>query len=197
MQKDLERGLRKTRSFQTMAEIKKSEFFIVSGQKAYIAEVGEEFRTGYDRRDSRLRVIFDNGTESDVLMRSLQRALRRDGAGRRVTELDAGRFLKAGRTHKARKAAQFTCSAACPIIPISSAHRDVIHKIGVTGGDVESRIANARLDATFLLADVEVVATYTLFNINRSRLENLLHRFFATVRLDGASLASRTRLQSR
>lgn len=79
-----------------MAEIKKSEFFIVSGQKAYIAEVGEEFRTGYDRRDSRLRVIFDNGTESDVLMRSLQRALRRDGAGRRVTELDAGPLFEGG-----------------------------------------------------------------------------------------------------
>jgi hypothetical protein len=58
------------------------------------------------------------------------------------------------------------------------AHRDVIHKIGVTAGDVESRIANARLDVTFLLADVEVVATYTLISINRSRLENLLHRFF-------------------
>jgi hypothetical protein len=102
------------------------------------------------------------------------------GASRSPTQ---GLFLKACWTHKARKAAQFTCSAACPIIPISSAHRDVIHKIGVTGRDVESRIANARLDATFLLAEVEVVATYTLFNINRSRLENLLHRFFAAVRL--------------
>jgi hypothetical protein len=60
------------------------------------------------------------------------------------------------------------------------AHRDVIHKIGVTGGDIESRIANAKLDPTFLLADVEVVATYKLAHINRVRLENLLHRFFAS-----------------
>jgi hypothetical protein len=90
VQKDLEKGLRKTRRFQTMAEIKQGEFFIVGGQKAYIAEVGKEFRTDYDRRDSRLRVIFDNGTESDVLLRSLQRALHRDEAGRRITEPDAG-----------------------------------------------------------------------------------------------------------
>ena len=54
----------------------------------------------------------------------------------------------------------------------------------MTGGDVESRIANARLDATYLLADVEVVATYKLSDINRSKLENLLHRFFAAARLD-------------
>jgi hypothetical protein len=54
----------------------------------------------------------------------------------------------------------------------------------VTGGDVESRIANARLDPTFLLAEVEVVATYKLSDINRSKLENLLHRFFAAAQLE-------------
>jgi Meiotically up-regulated gene 113 len=68
--------------------------------------------------------------------------------------------------------------------PKVAASRDVIHKIGVTGGDVKTRIANAALDATYLLADVDVVATYKLYNINRSRLENALHRFFAPARLD-------------
>ena len=62
-------------------------------------------------------------------------------------------------------------------------HRDVIHKIGVTGGEVAARIANAESDPTYLFAEVEVVATYKLFNINRSRLENLLHHFFAPARL--------------
>ena len=96
VQKELESGVRKTRRFQTMAEIKKGEFFIVGGQKAYVADVGEEFRTDYDRRDSRLRVIFDNGTESDVLLRSLQRALHRDLAGRRITDPDAGPLFANG-----------------------------------------------------------------------------------------------------
>jgi len=68
--------------------------------------------------------------------------------------------------------------------PTVAEHREVLHKIGVTGGDVERRIANARHDATFLLADVEVVATYELFNINRTKLENLLHRFFDSARLE-------------
>src|SRR3546814_8153411 len=68
--------------------------------------------------------------------------------------------------------------------PTVAANREVLHKIGVTGGDVAKRIANARLDATFLLADVEIVATYTLYNINRVKLENLIHHIFDPARLD-------------
>jgi len=68
--------------------------------------------------------------------------------------------------------------------PYFEQHRDLIHKIGVTGGDVSARISNAKTDATFLFADVELVATYKLININRAKLEALLHRFFAAARLD-------------
>ncbi len=68
--------------------------------------------------------------------------------------------------------------------PVVSANRKVVHKIGVTGGDVERRLTNTRLDPTFLMADVEVVATYKLFNINRSKLENIIHRIFGPARLD-------------
>ena len=65
-----------------------------------------------------------------------------------------------------------------------SEHRELIHKIGVTGGKVETRIADAAKDATYLLADVEVVATYKLHNINRIKLENLFHRLFGAAQLD-------------
>ncbi|CCD86204.1 conserved protein of unknown function [Bradyrhizobium sp. ORS 285] len=68
--------------------------------------------------------------------------------------------------------------------PYFAHHRDLIHKIGVTGGDVSLRISNAKADPTFLFADVDIVATYKLININRTKLEALLHRFFATARLD-------------
>lgn len=68
--------------------------------------------------------------------------------------------------------------------PEIASRRDLIHKIGVTGGKVPRRIANARLDPTYLLADVEVVSTYQLYNIDRTRLENLLHRIFEPARLE-------------
>jgi hypothetical protein len=67
--------------------------------------------------------------------------------------------------------------------PAIAAHRDILHKIGVTGGKVEARIGNAGLDPTYLLADVEVVATYTLYNINRVKLENIIHRVFEPAQL--------------
>jgi hypothetical protein len=67
--------------------------------------------------------------------------------------------------------------------PEVASRRDLIHKIGVTGGPVPRRIANAASDSTYLLADVEVVATYKLYNINRTKLENLLHRVFEPARL--------------
>jgi hypothetical protein len=68
--------------------------------------------------------------------------------------------------------------------PVVAANRDVLHKIGVTESKVEIRIATANLDPTFLMADVEIIATYELYNINRIKLENLIHRVFDPAQLD-------------
>lgn len=184
IKKDLDTSVRRTRLFETMDQIQKGQWFIVGGQVAYVEEVGEEFVTEYGRRDSRLRVIYDNGTESDVLLRSLQRALHRDGAGRMISNPDAGPLFS-GEIEKSDLA-----SGTIYVVrsksenPAIVAHRDILHKIGVTGGNVERRIDNAKFDPTFLLADVEIVATYKLSNINRAKLENLIHRIFDPVRLN-------------
>ena len=69
-------------------------------------------------------------------------------------------------------------------LPRIAEHQQLIHKIGVTSGEGQERIAGARLQPTFLMADVEIVATYQLFNIDRSKLERLVHRFFDPARLD-------------
>jgi hypothetical protein len=65
-----------------------------------------------------------------------------------------------------------------------AANREVLHKIGATGGKVETRIANASLDPAFLMADAEIIATYELYNINRVKLENLIHRVFDPAQLE-------------
>ena len=134
--------------------------------------------------DARLRVIFDNGTESNLLMRSLQKALQQDPAGRRIVESSAGPLF-ADQSEEGDEASGIVYVLRSKSDnPVIAAHRDILHKIGVTGGDVARRIANARLDPTFLMADVEIVATYELYNINRTRLENLIHRIFGPARLD-------------
>lgn len=184
VQKEIESGIRQTRPFELKAEIRPGSWFIVGGQKAYVAEMGEIFSNTQGRTDARLRVIFDNGTESNLLMRSLQRALHKDEAGRRITDPVAGPLF-AGETVEGDQA-----SGTIYVLrsksdhPVVVANRNVLHKLGVTGGKAETRIANAKLDPTYLLADVEVVATYQLFNINRAKLETLIHRFFSPARLD-------------
>lgn len=184
-QRDLDAGVREARRFGKDASIEPGEFFILGGQMVFVAEAGEEERrTKSDRADRRLRVIYDNGTESDILMRSLQRALNKDDAGRRITDPDAGPLF--GNTQDDQDADSGTIYVLRSLSqhPAIAPHRDVIHKIGVTGGEVNVRVSGAEQDPTYLFAGVEAVATYKLFNINRSKLENLLHRFFAAARLD-------------
>jgi hypothetical protein len=183
---ELKSGMRQTRSFQTRAmdEIQRGTFFIVGGQIAYVAEVGEEFTTKYERRDSRLRVIYDNGTESNVLQRSLQRALHRDAAARLITDSNAGPLFSETWEEDDIESGTIYVLRSLSSHPFVAEHRELIHKIGVTGGKVETRIANAAHDATYLLADVEVVARYKLAGINRTKLENLFHRIFAPAQLD-------------
>ena len=184
IQRELDAGVRQGRRFQKDAEIKLGEFFILGGQKVYVAEFGEEFLTEQGRRNARLRLVFDNGTESRGLLRSFQRALYKDEAGRRITEPTVGPLFDAPKSAEGDESGTIYVLRSKSDLPLIAAHRDVIHKIGVTGGDIESRIGDARLDATYLLADVEIVATYTLHHINRTKLENLLHRIFSPARLE-------------
>ena len=180
----LDKGLRETREFQRTAEIKQGEFFIVGGQIAFVAELGEEFITEYDRKDRRTRVIYDNGTESNMLARSLQKALYRDGAGRRITNPSAGPLFGTEADDDDSESGIIYVLRSKSDHPEISANRNLLHKIGVTGGTVVGRVANAAKDATYLLADVEVIAEYKLFNINRAKLEKLIHRFFGSAQFD-------------
>jgi hypothetical protein len=177
-------GTRQTRPFELKAEIRPGAWFIVGGQMAYVADMGEMFSNAQGRTDARLRVIFDNGTQSNLLMRSLQRALHKDEAGRRITDPAAGPLFAGEVEDDDLPSGTIYVLRSKSDDPQIAASRDVLHKIGVTGGKVETRITNAKLDPTFLLADVEVVATYKLSNINRTKLENLIHRIFDPARLN-------------
>lgn len=184
VQKDLESGTRKTRSFELKSEIEAGRFFVVGGQKAFVAEKGDVFTNDQGRLDARLRVIFDNGTESRMLMRSLQRSLHKDDAGRRITEPSAGPLFGDEAEEADTESGTIYVLRSKSDHPTIAANREIIHKIGVTGGDLTARIAAAKNDPTFLLADVDIVATYELFNINRTKLEGLIHTFFSSARLD-------------
>ncbi len=192
VERELKEGVRKAIPFKGEASVEQGNFFIVGGQFAYVAEKGEEFETSSRQPDARLRLIYGNGTESNLLMRSLQKALTQDGNGRRLSEPDAGPLFSAPSGPQFGDAAEPDDIETGTIYvlrslskhPFVSEHRMLIHKIGVTGGKVAARIADAENQATYLLAPVEVVAEYRLHNLNRTRMENIFHRLFGAVQLD-------------
>jgi hypothetical protein len=184
IQREIDEGTRQARPFELKAEIRKGAWFIVKGQKAYVAELGEPFITPQGKTDARLRVIFDNGTENNLLMRSLQRALNDDEAGRRITDPVAGPLFAQDVAEGDQANGTIYVLRSKSDHPVVAANRDLVHKIGVTDQDVKKRIAGARLQPTFLMSDVEIVATYELYNINRTRLESLIHRIFQAARLE-------------
>ncbi|MBT8592825.1 GIY-YIG nuclease family protein [Polynucleobacter paneuropaeus] len=184
IKEELKSTERQSFRFKEDASINQGEYFILGGQIAYIDQVGALTEDSFGKWDGRLRIIFDNGTESNILLRSFQKALYKDEAGRRITEPDAGPLfadvigeddIESGTIYVLRSNSDH---------PYVAEHRDVLHKIGVTGGKVEIRIANAENEATYLLAEVKVVATFKLAGINRIKLENLFHRIFGPAQLD-------------
>jgi len=184
VQRNLANGECQTVKYENNAQVGKGDIFILDGQKLIVADLGDRFVNSYGRPDRRLRVVYDNGTESDLLIRSLQRALNKDEASRRIIDSGPGPLfseqeevgdLAGGYIYVLRSMSQH---------PFIIQNRDVIHKIGGTSRDVASRLSNAKKDPTYLLADVEIMATFKLANINWNSLEILLHKFLAKARLD-------------
>ncbi|NMY92801.1 GIY-YIG nuclease family protein [Pseudomonas oryzihabitans] len=186
VQAEVKSGMRQSQPIEAgRRAIEAGDFFVLDGITLYVAEVGEPLKTTAGEVDRRLRLIFSNGTESNLLLRSLQRAFYNDPTARRLASPDGGQLsfsgdleaddVESGTIYVLRSLSDHSYVAQ---------HRDIIHKMGVTGGRVETRIANAEHDSTYLLAKVEVVATYKLAGVNRTRMEKLFHRLFAPARLN-------------
>lgn len=180
---ELKSGIRRTIPFSRDASIAQGNFFILGGQLVYVAEMGEQFRTSNGDMDARLRAVYSNATESNLLLRSLQRALYKDDTARRLTDPSLGPLFGDVMEPDDIEDGTIYVLRSLSDDPYVVEHRQLIHKIGVTGGDVAKRISAAPQDATYLLAKVEVVATYKLANLNRTKMENLFHRIFQPARL--------------
>jgi len=184
VQNDLKLKIRETHSFKKNNSVELGDLFILGGQVVYVAEMGEAYIADYGMENRKLRVIYDNGTESDILLNSFTRALYKDPSSRRIVDPNQIGPLFSGIVEESD-----TTSGTIYVLRSKSDHpyisksRDVVHKIGVTKNKVEKRVFNAELDPTYLMAEVDVVATYELANINRAKLENLIHKFFKSTQL--------------
>lgn len=181
---ELADSTRVTRPFELKAEIRPGAFFIVGGQIAYVADMADIFTNPQGRTDARLRVIFDNGTESGMLMRSLQRQLNEDDAGRRITEPVAGPLFADKAEDAETETGTIYVLRSRSDHPVVAEHREIMHKIGVTSGTIESRISGAEKSSTYLLAGVDVIATYKVYGVNCQKLEALIHKVFAAAQIN-------------
>lgn len=177
---ELRNGTAHLMPYPGVTHIAPGAFFVLNGVMLFIAEVGEtEYKksTGRDYKRERLRCVFENGTESRMLRQSLAIRLG-DEDGQIVASRVQPKILTddevSGYVYVLRS------KSTDPLI----AGIDDLHKIGFSRGPVETRIKNAEKSPTYLMAPVDVVATYRIYNVRAAAVENLLHRIFADVRLD-------------
>jgi len=141
------------------------------------------------RKDGRTRIIFENGTTSNMLYRSLDKALlnnENDGkiVSHTATEIEKELFDNVNSVNEDDQETGWVY-----VLKSKSIHKDIapikdLYKIGYSKVPVLERIKNASKESTYLMADVHLEASYQTFNMNAQKFEHLIHRFFAEVCLN-------------
>ncbi len=181
LQKDLESGENKLKKFKH-GDIKQGGFFVADGIVLYIESVKMDLeKDSHGKEDGRLRCIFENGTESHMKFRTLQKSLEING--RTVIDKDSQIALADQISNGDQEVGYiYVLRSLSQQVKISSIEN--LFKIGYSSTSVEKRIQGAKQDPTYLMDDVAIVSTFRCFNMNPQRLERLLHRFFGESRLD-------------
>jgi hypothetical protein len=169
-QRDLKSGTKKLSTF-VESEVKEGDFFVLSGVLIYIESIFNPYRGNSQKINRRTRCIYENGTESNVLLRSL---------GKRLSE--AGYAVKDIPEVSSHISDDDKETGYIYILKSLSTDSQIsiknLFKIGFSTTTVEKRIQNAEQDPTYLMAPVSIISTYRCFNMNPQRFERLLHRFF-------------------
>lgn len=175
VQNDLKSGKRKLVKFNEK-HFEDGNFFILKGVLAYLEKITNLKKDKFNKLDSRTRIIFENGTESNMLLRSFGKGLYEDGYF--VSEHEDKVLDKLGQIGKEDKESGYiyileSLSQDDRIMTIEN-----LYKIGYSTTDVRERIKNAINEPTYLMAQVKIVSEYKAYNMNTQKFEQLIHRFF-------------------
>ena len=180
-QKDLKEGKRKiVPSIESRLDI--GLFCVLDGVLLYILDIEKGKLGNSGKINRRTSLIFENATKSNMLLRSLGKRLK--DSGNMITELDSDRADNLFNIDKEDKQNGYI------YILKSLSHEDVIvtkkdlYKIGFSTTAIETRIKNAKQDPTYLMADVQIVSAFEVYNVNPHKLEQLIHKFFSNSCLD-------------
>ncbi|KKQ28003.1 MAG: hypothetical protein US42_C0003G0060 [Candidatus Magasanikbacteria bacterium GW2011_GWC2_37_14] len=176
VQRDLKNGTKNLATF-VENEMKQGDFFVLSGVLIYLEKIYDPYRGNSQKINRRTRCIYENGTESSVLLRSL---------GKRLS--DVGYAIKDNVNVVSVEDGDSETGYIYVLKSLSNNPRIAstknLFKIGFSTTSVEERIKNAQQDPTYLMSPVSIVATYRCFNMNPQRFERLVHRFFGDSCLD-------------
>lgn len=177
---DLRAGRRKLLAFKNPLDIEPGRFFVQGGVLLYVAEVGELTRNEIKKSNARTRCIFENGTESALLLQSLASNLYKDG--KRVTVPDHETLAAMGLEPDTPMASVYVLRSLSQDPQL--AEFPALHKIGSTSSTADERTGRAQAETTFLGAPVEIVEEYRVPRGVENKVEHLLHRLFAPARID-------------
>lgn len=182
VQEDLASGKRKLIKFYEN-QLVAGRFFVHNGILLYLEEIQDLEINKFSKRDGRTRTIFENGTESHMKLRSLGKNLFINGqgvtqTGEQVNDEFRTTFNEPTEiTDDDKKAGYiYVLKSKSQNEAISSI--EDLYKIGYSSTSVEERIKNAENETTYLMADVEIIGIWEVYNMNAQKFENLIHRFF-------------------
>ena len=177
--------LLKTKSVTTKRHetenVEKGDCFILQGLLACVVDKNEEDRQS-DRKNFRLRIIFENGTQSNMLSRSLTRALYKDEMSKRILfteEVNRNHYLNL--LFGKHTGYIYVVKLKEPKAELADYHH--LYKIGFTSTTVEERIKNSENDIAFLESTVIPVVAFKCYELNPHKLEILLHEFLYAQRI--------------
>lgn len=175
--RELKQGLRSLVKITKTATLAEGRFYFVSGQMLLLDKIGELKKSSNFLPDARTRCVYENGTESDILLQTLRKNVVGDGYA--VTELQEdgnGKFFSNSDVTADDKVTGFIYVLSS--LSQAPAIKEVKHlyKIGFSTNSVEQRIANAENEPTYLMAPVKIQASYKVVNVNSQKFEDLIHQ---------------------
>ena len=180
--RELKQGLRSLVKITKTATLSEGRYYFVGGQMLLLEKIGELKKSSNFLPDARTRCIYENGTESDILLQTLRKGVVGDGYA--VTELQSEserRFFGSSEITSEDNVTGYIYVLSS--LSLDPAIKDVKHlyKIGFSTNSVEQRIANAENEPTYLMAPVKIQASYKVVNMNSQKFEDLIHQLLKPV----------------
>lgn len=157
-------------------------FCILDGVLLYIADIQDGYRGNSGKINRRTTLIFENGTKSNMLLRSLGKRLKDNG--NMITKLASEKEKDLFDITNDDKQNGYIYILKSLSTDDRIMTKKNLYKIGFSTTSVENRVKNAKDDPTYLMADVKIVAAYEVYNVNAHKLEQLIHKFFGNSCLD-------------